>query len=170
MIRSSHRPAAPGPGVLVVVLAACLGLAPGAQARLYQWVNPASGTVEMSGRPPPWYRSAEAGGPRVQVYERGRLVDDTVIPLPDAERQAIRDTAFAEFEARQHQEALRRLERTARRDAAQRQAEEDRRAREDEAQAGLAPTEDTGAPVPEALDQDTVDRLKAIIQAWDRQQ
>ncbi len=65
-----------------------------AVARMYQWTQPETGTVQMSGHPPAWYRAA-AGGPRVLVFDNGELVDDTAITVPDAQRLVLRETAFA---------------------------------------------------------------------------
>jgi len=46
------------------------------QAQMYQWNDPETGTTQLSGKPPAWYRSVE-GGPRVFVFNRGKVVDDT---------------------------------------------------------------------------------------------
>ncbi len=62
-------------------------------ARMYQWVEPDTGTTQLSGKPPAWYRS-EAGGPRVLVFDKGRLVDDTAIKLADDVRRGMRKQAF----------------------------------------------------------------------------
>lgn len=57
------------------------GLSAPASARMYQWIDSATGTVQLSGSAPAWYRNARPG-PRVFVFENGRLVDDTARPLP----------------------------------------------------------------------------------------
>jgi len=64
------------------------------QAQMYQWVDPESGTTQLSGKPPAWYRSAE-GGPRVFVFNRGKVVDDTGIIISDDQRIRLRIKAFA---------------------------------------------------------------------------
>src|SRR5690554_7481361 len=46
------------------------------RSRMYQWIDPDTQTTQLSGKPPTWYRSAE-GGPRVLVFEKGLMVDDT---------------------------------------------------------------------------------------------
>ena len=48
------------------MLLAVLLAAPDAQAQLYRWVDPESGSVKLSNAPPPWYRD-ERPGPAVQV-------------------------------------------------------------------------------------------------------
>ena len=74
-------------GVLLVLL-------PGpVLARMYQWVDAQTGTVQLSGAPPAWYRSS-APGPRVFVFEDGRLIDDTSRRLPAEETALLRATAF----------------------------------------------------------------------------
>jgi len=61
-------------------------------ARLYQWVDPYTGTTQLSGTAPAWYRGPNPG-PRVLVFEHGELVDDTAIELVPAERERLRDAA-----------------------------------------------------------------------------
>lgn len=60
---------------------------------MYQWQNPATGTSQLSGIPPTWYRSSE-GGPRVYVFENNQLIDDTDIAVSAAQREALRAEAF----------------------------------------------------------------------------
>jgi len=62
-------------------------------ARMYQWVDARSGTVQLSGAPPAWYRGSQAG-PRVFVFENGRLVDDTAREVAPAQAEALRASAF----------------------------------------------------------------------------
>jgi len=135
-----------------------------AGARMYQWHDPDSKSVQFSGVPPAWYRSSE-GGPRVRVYDGGKLVDDTYIRLTAQDNRSMRDTAFRVLEEEQQQEAIKRLERAARREAIRREQE----ARETVAEVEQSDT--TQAPpeiLPESLDPEMVGRLKAIISAYDR--
>jgi hypothetical protein len=76
-------------------LAALLALGPTAatHARMYQWVDPGTGTVQLSGSPPGWYRAARQG-PRVFVFEDGRLIDDTAQRVADEQAEALRAAAF----------------------------------------------------------------------------
>lgn len=148
------------------LLVALLLVSTAAAARMYEWTNPRSGSVQYAGVPPAWYRSPE-GGPRVRVYEGGALIDDTAIELSEDENREMRDSAFAALEQRQQLDAIKRLERAARREGARQ--EEARR------QAALARgetlPEDAEQPPPEApdvLDAAMVERLKAIISAYDR--
>ncbi len=67
------------------------------QAQMYQWADPETGTTQLSGKPPAWYRSAE-GGPRVFVFNRGKVVDDTHIEISDEQRNALRRNAFVRAE------------------------------------------------------------------------
>ncbi len=64
---------------------------------MYQWIQPHTGTVQLAGAPPPWYRSGQAG-PRVVVFEHGRLVDDTQIAVPEERRMELRRQAFGPHE------------------------------------------------------------------------
>lgn len=159
--------------ILMLLLAPAL-----ADARMYQWVSPSSGSVQLSGQPPPWYRAAH-GGPRVRVFDNGNLVDDTAIVLPRSQREELREAAFQESEQRQRAEAVTRLERAARREQLQREEtarlEEARRERGAQQAASVsqqaAPDEAPGPrslPPDGSLDDDTVARLKAIISEYDR--
>lgn len=69
-------------------MALCMLLAaagnPAHAARMYQWVDPQTGTVQLAGQPPPWLTRGEPG-PRVRVFEHGRVIDDTAYaPRPPA--------------------------------------------------------------------------------------
>ncbi len=63
------------------------------EARMYQWTESGVETTQLSGKPPAWYRSA-AGGPRVFVFDNGRLIDDTAVDVSDEVRQRMRQQAF----------------------------------------------------------------------------
>lgn len=78
-----------GIAILFILILAALP----AKARMYQWVDPGTGTPQLSGKPPAWYRSP-ARGPRVLVFERGRLIDDTAIAVSEPEREFLRQAAF----------------------------------------------------------------------------
>lgn len=60
---------------------------------MYQWTEPDSGSTQFSGKPPPWYRS-DTGGPRVFVFDNGRLIDDTAVQVSDGVRQRLRQEAL----------------------------------------------------------------------------
>ena len=85
----------------IVVRALCATLLPllaaSASARMYQWVDPRSGTVQLSGAAPAWYRGAQSG-PRVFVFENGRLVDDTARAVAPDQAAALRAGAFGTTE------------------------------------------------------------------------
>lgn len=138
-----------------------------AGARMYQWQDPVTKSVQFSGIPPAWYRSPE-GGPRVRVYDGGTLVDDTYIRLSPEDNATLREAAFQVLEQEKEQEAIKRLERAARREKA-RQEQAEREARR--AQAAVEQEDTTQAPpevLPENLDPAMVTRLKAIISAYDK--
>ena len=78
---------------LLITLVSLLILTGAAQARMYQWTNPASGTVQLSGTAPSWYRSFEKG-PRVFVFENGELIDDTAVQVAETQRLRLRSEAF----------------------------------------------------------------------------
>jgi len=83
--------------ILRSLLFLSLLFSPVAQARMYQWVDPDSGTTQLSGKPPTWYRSAN-GGPRTFVIEKGQIIDDTAIKISDELRDLLRQRAFLKIE------------------------------------------------------------------------
>lgn len=76
--------------ILLISFVFCTALV---EARMYQWVNPSTGTSQLSGNPPAWYRS-EAGGPRVLVFENNKLVDDTSVDVTEDQRLELQQRAF----------------------------------------------------------------------------
>ncbi len=75
------------------LLAASAAVAGADGARMYEWRQPGTGTVQLSGTAPSWYRGT-VPGPRVRVHARGRVVDDTAWEVPDDERAALRAAAL----------------------------------------------------------------------------
>lgn len=161
-----------------LLLAACALLLPSTgEARLYQWRDATSGRLQMSGEPPSWYRSVTPG-PRVMVYEKGFLVDDTNIDVSVFRRLALRKKAFDELEERRAVADLRRLkeaeERAARLAERQSRVTERKSGRSARATAAAEAASDPSKAntpldnLPSALDADGIDRLKAIISAFDQ--
>jgi len=152
---------APGPGKSEHSSAA-----PITEPPMYQWRSPDSGSVHFSSTPPPWYRGTQPG-PRVLVYQDGRLLDDTAVPVSDDRRRSLRQAAFRASRQYAQEQALRRLEQVS--------AREERRKRREKAEKAKAQQPQPSAPAataaasPPALDRGTVDRLKAIISEWDRE-
>ncbi len=140
------------------------------EARMYQWVNPASGHTQFSGKPPAWYRS-KAGGPRVFVFENGRLVDDTDREVSEVERQTLRTQAFSLADSHKKPTAgkafgsnppeaapVKPLSAGAQEGA----MAEQKAAAKDEKEGIQTPAQEIP---PEA---DTIERLKRIIADWDK--
>ncbi len=148
-----------------------------AHARMYQWLDAASGNVRLSGEPPSWYRNGERG-PRVLVFEDGRLVDDTAVALPPEQQKAYREAAFLEVDLRREKDAVKKLERAALREARRREeakrqlsAELNSQSKAEEKSAANSETPQS-ATLPSSaaeLDGSMVDQLKALISAWDQQ-
>ncbi len=67
------------------------------EARMYQWRDPETGTTQLSGKPPSWYRSAERG-PRVIVFDGEKVIDDTAIPLDPHQSRELRKQAMIKAE------------------------------------------------------------------------
>jgi hypothetical protein len=140
------RRRAPGTlsGWLIAAVLCTLG--PAAMGRVYQWRDAATGPVQLSGHPPAWYRSGERG-PRVIVYEAGRVVDDTARAVDPATRARLRATAFGDGGTT---------------DAAAPAAA---------STALTPPTKDAAvAPPARAADALRFEEFKALLDAWDRAQ
>ena len=149
-------------GLWLFILAAVVMVPVSVSARMYQWVDPGTGTTHWSGRPPAWYRGSQRG-PRVLVFDGGRLIDDTARRVPDAERDVLRTQAFAP-----DPEAA-----TPTADAPAEGVDAEPPFPIDAAGPNAAPVEDPkiGAEVPlPGVDHATIERLKAIIGEWDRRQ
>lgn len=150
--------------LIIAMMVLALGLGAPVSARMYQWVDPASGTTQLSGKPPTWYRSA-SGGPRVFVFENGRVVDDTAIDLGDTEREHLRQQAFLKVEQ----------DRTAAREklleAKRLKATFDRQEQEAELSAGTEAPEPAPAIEPEPTADDeapSAEQLRALIADWEK--
>jgi hypothetical protein len=63
------------PGVRAAALAVLLGAAGAADAQLYRWRDPETGSVKLSTVPPPWYRGGVSSGPHVDMLLDGKLAD-----------------------------------------------------------------------------------------------
>lgn len=138
-----------------------------AAARMYQWTDPESGITQLSGKPPPWYRSGEAG-PRVFVFERGRVIDDTAVHVSNSERerlrrQALLDAASDTEQARSQLLEARRLQAAMERD------------QRDQPQPVESTPEEAGTPSPESAAEETPQRqvpteqaMKALIDQWEK--
>ena len=166
--------------VSIIALACVLLVTGPVAARMYEWVNPDSGRVQLSGSPPSWYR-AVVSGPRVRVFGNGMLVDDTGIALSAEGNAALREFAVAKAAEQRQLEALRQLELAAAREAAARDeavAEAERAAARTAPSGPTVPAATASAeqpapsPAPEPLspqlDAATIERLKALIGEFDR--
>lgn len=147
--------------ILLLLVAACAALP--AQARMYQWVNPQTGRTQMSGKPPAWYRS-DKPGPRVFVFENGRLIDDTARAVGIEERAALRATAFAETPPAAGPQTAAPGGEPATRETAETKPGASVLER------GFGEADTAGATAPAEPPDATIARLKSIIDAWEQQQ
>ncbi len=133
------------------------------QAQMYQWIDPETGTTQLSGKPPPWYRGAE-GGPRIFVFNRGKVVDDTGIQISDDQGIKLRLKAFMSAE-KDRLAAREKLDKVAKlKMALQKNANEAARAESEDAVAEKEFRDATaGTPVEKELDEDSVAKMKALI-------
>ena len=156
--------------VITVVLSLCC--MPVSAARMYQWVDPDTGTTQLSGKPPVWYRAVEPG-PRTFVFEKDRIVDDTGISLSERERERLRQQAL--LDAEEEREAAREKLLQAKRIKAafdQKQgAEEEQNETVDSGEpvTTVAAEEPTSPPLPDAGEM-SAEEMRALISAWELQQ
>lgn len=148
------------------------------QAQMYQWVDPETGTTQLSGKPPAWYRSTE-GGPRVFVFNRGKVVDDTGIDISDEQRIRLRTKAFIRAEgdrlaAREKVKEVAKLKEAMQRNADEKLKRESEIARfQDEPQNGSQDEVVNASIAEELTDTETreeeisVEKMKALIAEWE---
>jgi hypothetical protein len=137
-----------------------------AEARMYQWVNTQTGRTQMSGKPPSWYRSDQPG-PRIFVFDNGRLVDDTSRTVSFEERANLRATAFA-ISASEEAAALRAAEAKGKAALAA-NAKPGEESSRNALERGFEDKNATSTKAAETPDT-TIARLKSIISAWEDQQ
>ncbi len=130
---------------------------------MYQWINPSSGNTQLSGTPPTWYRSSQ-GGPRVLVFKRGKVIDDTAIVVPEGTRDELRSQAFQAQESAHA--ATTALEVSAEGEA-ETAAADSTAAEAGSSEKDAVARKSASGDLTE-MDADTVGRLKDIISAWDR--
>jgi hypothetical protein len=132
-------------------------------ARMYQWVDPHTGRTHMAGKPPGWYRSSDAHGPRVLVFENGKLVDDTARSVSVNESSTLRDDAL-------HAAAQAAQDQTAAATSASEQTDSQTPALLRTLLGKGTSTTEGGSPASPVDDAAAVDRLKAMIGDWERRQ
>lgn len=164
----------------LIILICMLQVMP-AFARMYQWNDPATGTTQFSGTPPAWYRSVD-DGPRVFVFERGRIIDDTEVAVSEERRIALRQEAFMKTgqdsqEARSLAERAERLRLTLERPQLLEQFSETWS--QVEAEAGLFTDQETRDRLPDAwqesaardqlgdLSPQQIEQLRSLLSEWE---
>jgi hypothetical protein len=142
-----------------------LAVAP-VSARMYQWVDPDTSTTQLSGTPPPWYRSGQPG-PQVFVFEHGRVIDDTSIPVSESERVRLRQEAYIRAE-QDRQQVLEKMREAQRMKAALDRGED----AAPEIPADIPPADAAPRMQPEAeaarAAGPTIEEMRALIEQWER--
>jgi len=146
-------------------------------AQMYQWADPETGTTQLSGKPPAWYRSGE-GGPRVFVFNRGKIVDDTGIKISDEQRISLRTKAFISAEEDTVAAQQKATEAAKLKAAMENKSEEiteetiDNRPLPDEPQVDLEEAMAMDKPDDEELtaaeisEEESIEKMKALVEAW----
>lgn len=139
-----------------------------AYARMYQWIDPDTGTSQLSGKPPHWYRS-DIPGPRVIVYENGRVIDDTGIDLSEDEDERLRQEALIIVE-RDRLTAMEKLLQARRQQAVLESQQEESEELEDMGFEPLIIDEDEADDETSDNDRDesTAETMRALIEEYER--
>lgn len=148
---------------LICLVLLCLTGA--AHARMYQWVDPDSGTTQLSGKPPAWYRSGDAG-PRVFVFDKGRVIDDTGIPLPETQMERLRQEAFLQA-VEDRQQAMEKLLRAKRQKAALELKDSGEEVPEEVQNAEAGPLMEPETPAAAPDGGPTADEMRALIEQYE---
>lgn len=138
-------------------------------ARMYQWVDPDSGSTQLSGTPPIWYRSAQ-GGPRVFVFDNTKVVDDTGIQVSEDERERLRQQAFLMVEEDREQAKEKLLQSKRLKAALDKNRKEE--AEEDTDTPEIIELSDNSLAERELAQQEpaTIDQMKKLIEDWEQSQ
>ena len=145
----------------------------GAIARMYQWVDPDSGNTQLSGTPPIWYRGKE-NGPRVFVFNKGKIIDDTGINLPDIEQDKLRQQAFLQAEADKQRAREKLLQAKKLQAALDQKQKMDKKTQEDEEYeeellVDLIPEqEDVSAETKPEAEGPSIDDMRDLISEWEK--
>ena len=142
-----------------------------AEARMYQWTDSDTGTTQLSGKPPAWYRSGERG-PRIFVFESGQLVDDTGIKVSEEQRQLLRQRSFDianEESIRDKAKSIlsKRDKRIEEEEPLEEEVLDEATDVEDVAESS---TDDEGAKTPEDLSGLSIDDMRQLILDWEEVQ
>lgn len=157
------------PRILITVLTL---ISFSAQARMYQWNDPDTGTTQLSGKPPAWYRSNK-DGPRVIVFDKGRIVDDTNIRVSDDDRESLRLEALIKVEKNREMARQKMLESEQIKSKLDKATEGENLVNESEVtEAPANESESTVAgsdeqPLPEG--DLTEDRMRKLLSEWEKQ-
>lgn len=150
----------------IFVALALVAILPASQARMYQWEQPQSGVIQLSGVAPAWYRSVHPG-PQILVFDNGRLVDDTNVSVSNAHRIVLRQNALGEQAS---QEAIAATTPNSTQDTSLKavltEAAKEGINIEELAAEALAAAEAEKPPTANTV-QATVDELKALLSRWD---
>ena len=158
--------------MLKYILVILLVFSSPAGARMYQWVDPESGSTQLSGKPPMWYRSLQQG-PRVFVFENSRVIDDTNIEVSDSEREKLRQQALLQAEqdrekAKQKLMDAKRLDAQLAQKNAPEKEEEEPEVIEEIMEEEVAELEKP--PEPEGDGDSTMEQMKKLISDWEKVQ
>ena len=139
------------------------------QAQMYQWADPETGTTQLSGKPPVWYRSAE-GGPRVFVFSRGKIIDDTGIEISDEQRISLRTQAFVSAEEDRLAAKQKAMEAAKLKAAMEKSNEEgtgEPQMDSSEVMAMETPEDEELIETETSEDDISIEKMKALISAWE---
>ena len=133
-------------------------------ARMYQWIDPTDATTQLSGHPPPWYRSSERG-PRIFVFEQGRLVDDTGVRVSETERQRLRQAALMKVE---EQRTIAKEKQLAQEQAREEKARQNAEVMEEKSSVGEGKQAEGKDTKQQEEELPSLEEMKSMIEAWEK--
>ena len=139
---------------------------------MYQWVDPETGTTQLSGTPPHWYRNG-APGPRVYVFDGGRVIDNTEIKVSGTEEVRLRHEAVLQVErdqaaAREKLLEAERLKAAVAARAAERKAESDAEIPPEPQQETVAPEVEEAQQAGMQTEGPSAEQMRALIDQWEK--
>ena len=152
-----------------VLILSLLVWQPPLYARMYQWVDPDTGTTQLSGKPPAWYRDG-GKGPRIFVFENGKVIDDTGINVNDDLRDTLRQQAFISAEKDKEAARQEQLEASRLKMILDRNQKSQAQLQEPANDESLEKDQVSGQDEVQPEEENTVEKMQALIRQWEELQ
>lgn len=138
-------------------------------ARMYQWVDPGTGTTQLSGKPPAWYRNGEKG-PRIFVFENGNVIDDTGIAVNEDQREMLRQQALIRVEKDKEAAKREQLEASRLKAVMERKRKSEEQREGTEVAEPEAKTQEAEPAKDQPSKEKNIEKMQALIRQWEQLQ